>query len=95
MKKARGCAIRVPGTVPLRCASRSGAGLKTGVPFPAAPSAWLASLRDCTYTATAGRGARLTRRVREEYLVYFDRNATMSGTKCSGSAGMHRRSNAA
>ena len=52
MKKARGCAIRVPGTVPLRCASRSGAGLKTGVPFPAAPSAWLASLRDCTYTAT-------------------------------------------
>ena len=51
MKKARGCAIRVPGTVPLRCASRSGAGLKTGVPFPAAPSAWLASLRDCTYTA--------------------------------------------
>ena len=58
MKKARGCAIRVPGTVPLRCAARSGAGLKapTGrlasVPFPAAPSAWLASLRDCIYTAT-------------------------------------------
>ena len=37
-----------------------------------------------------GRVARLTRRVREEYLVYFDRNATMSGTKCSGSGGMHR-----
>ncbi len=41
------------------------------------------------------RGARLTRRVREEYLVYFDRNATMSGAKRRGSAGMHRRSNAA
>ena len=26
-----------------------------------------------------GRGARLTRRAREEYRVYFDRNATMSG----------------
>ena len=33
------------------------------------------------------RGARLTRRVREEYLVYFDRNATMSGAKRRGSAG--------
>ena len=41
------------------------------------------------------RGARLTRRVREEYLVYFDRNATQNGAKRSGSAGMHRRSNAA
>ncbi len=40
------------------------------------------------------RGARLTRRVREEYRVYFDRNATMSGAKRRGSAGMHRRSNA-
>ena len=40
-------------------------------------------------------GVRLTRRVREEYLVYFDRNATMSGAKRRGSAGMHRRSNAA
>ena len=37
-----------------------------------------------------GRGARLTRRMREEYRVYFDRNATQSGTKWSGSAGMHR-----
>ena len=34
-----------------------------------------------------GRGARLTRRVREEYLVYFDRNATMSGTKWSVQTG--------
>ena len=42
-----------------------------------------------------GRGARLTRRVREEYLVYFDRNATMSGAKRRGSAGMDRRPNAA
>ena len=42
-----------------------------------------------------GRGARLTRRVREEYRVYFDRNATQNGAKRSGSAGMDRRSNAA
>ena len=41
------------------------------------------------------RGARLTRRVREEYLVSFDRNATMSGAKRRGSAGMDRRPNAA
>ena len=41
------------------------------------------------------RGARLTRRVREEYRVYFDRNATMSGAKRRGSEGMDRRSNAA
>ena len=41
------------------------------------------------------RGARLTRRVREEYRVYFDRNATQNGAKRSGSAGMDRRSNAA
>ena len=41
------------------------------------------------------RGARLTRRVREEYLVYFDRNATQNGAKRSGSDGMDRRSNAA
>ena len=40
-------------------------------------------------------GARLTRRVREEYRVYFDRNATQNGAKRSGSAGMDRRSNAA
>ena len=38
------------------------------------------------------RGARLTRRVREEYLVYFDRNATQSAAKRRGSGGMHRRS---
>ena len=48
-----------------------------------------------------GRGARLTRRVREEpppgelARVYFDRNATMSGAKRRGSAGMDRRPNAA
>ena len=42
-----------------------------------------------------GRGARPTRRVREEYLVYFDRNATKNGAKRSGSGGMHRRPNAA
>ena len=41
------------------------------------------------------RGARLTRRVREEYRVYFDRNATQNGAKRSDSAGMDRRSNAA
>ena len=46
-------------------------------------------------------GARLTRRVREEYRVYFDRNATPSAAKRQfsrwggGSGGMHRRSNAA
>ena len=40
-------------------------------------------------------GARLTRRVREEYRVYFDRNATQSAAKRRGSGGMHRRSNAA
>ena len=44
-----------------------------------------------------GRGARLTRRVREEpppgelARVYSDRNATMSGAKRRGSAGMDRR----
>ncbi len=44
-----------------------------------------------------GRGARLTRRVREEpppgelARVYFDRNATKNGAKRSGSGGMHRR----
>ena len=32
MEVTRRGAIRVPGTVPFRCASRSGAGLKTGVP---------------------------------------------------------------
>ena len=48
-----------------------------------------------------GRGARLTRRVREEpppgelARVYFDRNATQNAAKRSGSAGMDRRSNAA
>ncbi len=42
-----------------------------------------------------GRGARPTRRVREEYRVYFDRNATKNGAKRSGSGGMHRRPNAA
>ena len=31
-----------------------------------------------------GRGARLTRRVREEYRVYFDRNATQNAAKRSG-----------
>ena len=41
------------------------------------------------------RGARLTRRAREEYLVYFDRSATMNDAKRSVSAGMDRRSNAA
>ena len=33
--------------------------------------------------------------MREEYRVYFDRNATQNGAKRSGSAGMDRRSNAA
>ncbi len=48
-----------------------------------------------------GRGARLTRRVREEpppgelARVYFDRNATQNAAKRSGSAGMDRRLNAA
>ena len=40
-------------------------------------------------------GVRPTRRVREEYRVYFDRNATKNGAKRSGSGGMHRRPNAA
>ncbi len=34
-----------------------------------------------------GRGARLTRRVREEYLVYFDRNATQSAASASSPGG--------
>ena len=42
-----------------------------------------------------GRGARLTRRVREEYRVYFDRNATQSAAKRRCLGGMDRRSNAA
>ena len=42
-----------------------------------------------------GRGARLTRRAREEYRVYFDRSATQSPAKRGGSGGMHRPSNAA
>ena len=33
--------------------------------------------------------------MREEYRVYFDRNATQSAAKRRGSGGMHRRSNAA
>jgi hypothetical protein len=33
------------------------------------------------------RGARLTRRVREEYRVYFDRNATMRAAERPGQAG--------
>ena len=33
------------------------------------------------------RGARLTRRVREEYRVYFDRDATMSGGQRRGQPG--------
>ena len=33
------------------------------------------------------RGARLTRRVRKEYRVYFDRNATMSGAQRRGQPG--------
>ena len=40
-------------------------------------------------------GVRLTRRAREEYLVYFDRSATMNDAKRSVAAGMDRRSNAA
>ena len=43
----------------------------------------------------ARRGARLTRRVREEYRVYSDRNATMRAAQRPVSAEMHRRSNAA
>ena len=39
-----------------------------------------------------GRGARLTRRAREEYRVYFDRSATQSPAKRGGSGGMHRPS---
>ena len=42
-----------------------------------------------------GRGARLTRRAREEYRVYFDRSATESPAKRGDSGGMHRPSNAA
>ena len=41
------------------------------------------------------RGARLTRRVRQEYRAYSDGNATTSTAKRGGSGGMHRRSNAA
>jgi len=33
--------------------------------------------------------------VREEYRVYSDRNATTRAARRPGSAGMHRRSNAA
>ncbi len=74
-----------------------------------APPSWPARLTACSGTrvsAEAGeaqfsrRGARLTRRVREEpppgelARVYFDRNATMSDAKRRGSAGMDRRQNA-
>ena len=46
-------------------------------------------------SAEAGEAARVTRRVREEYRVYSDRSATMSGAQRRGSGGMHRRPNAA
>ena len=40
-------------------------------------------------------GVRLTRRVRKEYRVHFDRNPTQSAAKRGGSAGMNGRLNAA
>ena len=45
----------------------------------------LAACGGTRVSAEVWRGARLTRRVREEYLVYFDRNATKNGAKRSGS----------
>ena len=71
------------------------------------PSRRLAACGETHLSAEAGqssrwgRGARLTRRVREEpppgelARVYSDRNATMSGAKRRGSAGMDRQPNAA
>ena len=56
---------------------------------------WISSLWWNPGERREWRGAQLTRRVREEYRVYFDRNATQSAAKRRGSAGMHRRSNAA
>ena len=59
MGVTRSCVIRVPVMVPFRCASRSGAGVSTGVPFQVAPSGWSASPRDCTRTANPHDRVRL------------------------------------
>ena len=87
-RASRGSAKPVPMT--LRCAN-----------VRAAPPGEPCALTACGGTRVSvesgqfsrwGRGARLTRRVREEYRVYFDRNATQSAAKRRGSGGMHRRS---
>ena len=76
----------------LERACRDRRGSTEGDGLPASPAA-------CGYRGVSAEaqfslpvGVRLTRRVREEYLVYSDRNATMSGAKRGGSAGMDRRS---
>ena len=98
----------VGGTV-VRPATRGYAGLKTGVPFPAAPSnpAAFRAPRPCRAAVPTG-GRRLLiggipmvgvpvgpAFTQRLARVYFDRSATMSDAKRRGSAGMRRRPNAA
>ena len=65
----------------------SGSSTESAVPGrtarPAVPSSLWMKWRE----RRGRRGARLTRRVREEYLLYSDRNATMSGAKRRGQPG--------
>ncbi len=90
-------------------ATRGYAGLKTGVPFPAAPSnpAAFRAPRPCRAGVPTGGRRLLTGGIRMVGVpvgpaftqrlarVYFDRSATMSDAKRRGSAGMRRRPNAA
>ena len=96
------------GTV-VRPATRGYAGLKTGVPFPAAPSnpAAFRAPRPCRAAVPTEGRRLLTGGIRMVGVpggpaftqrlarVYFDRSATMSDAKRRGSAGMRRRPNAA
>ena len=98
----------VGGTV-VRPATRGYAGLKTGVPFPAAPSnpAAFRAPRPCRAAVPTGGRRLLIGGIRMVGVpvgpaftqrlarVYFDRSATMSDGKRRASAGMRRRPNAA
>ena len=100
--------LAVGGTV-VRPATRGYAGLKTGVPFPAAPSnpAAFRAPRPCRAAVPTGGRRLLTGGIRMVGVpvgpaftqrlarVYFDRSATMSDGKRRASAGMRRRPNAA
>ncbi len=76
-------------------ASRSGPGGGTeeegGSASAMSPLCSLSSLWVKWRERRGWRGARLTRRAREEYRAYFDRSATMSAFERRGSAGMHRK----